>query len=540
MNQQRRLLATGLGNAARDLTDASSMGRGSMGTARYRGCGGLGAAGVASIRFPCVAHSSLGVHQACLWLRSKPVCRMGKPRWARCTRRSGSTLAKALRRVLVGARTVATFGGSQGVFAETLLRLAGAARRHRGRPDAGTHCAYRHRPLAARLGSIGDGRDARRRHSAQRSNRVARPLGTRIAVWQRTAGRRAMPTQPHFVKGSRPTRRGNRQGRQASSGPAQRAVGGVARSVAVWWQRRVRRSEPARAVRPRSGGIGREPARQPPRRARRVQDSGSLCGQANTSPRAATHLCHTSARWRCRFARSTRVAWSPTARDDADLHPRKQGASKSGVRVGASARLATRLATAGAWAATFSVALVAVLAAESSPVAAQVLPERTDPELNPEVNYIWPVQGTVVDPFRPPAKRWGSGNRGLEFATQPGSAFWAAERGVVSFAGPVGGRLHVTVTHPDGLRVSYSGVASMSVRRGDRVRQGQSLGTTDSRLHVGVRRGDTYLDPALIFGRARQTNSSPVRERVRLVPTSLPVYRLQLRWLQSAAGTAVF
>jgi murein DD-endopeptidase MepM/ murein hydrolase activator NlpD len=149
------------------------------------------------------------------------------------------------------------------------------------------------------------------------------------------------------------------------------------------------------------------------------------------------------------------------------------------------------------------------------------------------------VHGTVVDPFRPPDNPYGPGNRGLEFATQPGSAFWAAADGVVSFAGPVGGRLHVTVSHPDGLRVSYSGVATIGVSRGERVWQRQRLGTTGGRLHIGVRRGETYLDPAQVFGQGGGEDRRPALSRPRLVPTSLPVYRLQLRWLHSAAGIAV-
>ncbi len=157
----------------------------------------------------------------------------------------------------------------------------------------------------------------------------------------------------------------------------------------------------------------------------------------------------------------------------------------------------------------------------------------------PMPSYIWPVSGTVVDPFRAPSNPYGPGNRGLEFATQPGAPFWAASDGVVSFAGPVGGRLHVTVSHPDGLRVSYSGVATIGVARGAHVRRGQHLGTTSDRLHVGVRRGKTYLDPAQIFGPSRGPDAFLLRGRPRLVTPTASVYRLQLRWLHSGAGNAV-
>ena len=154
------------------------------------------------------------------------------------------------------------------------------------------------------------------------------------------------------------------------------------------------------------------------------------------------------------------------------------------------------------------------------------------------VNYVWPVAGTVIDPFRPPSHPYGPGNRGLEIATQPGSFYRAAADGVVSFAGPVGGRLHVTVTHPDGLRVLYSGVASIRVERGARVGQGAVLGTTADRLHVGVRRGEVYVDPAAVFGDDGWATAGHQGSAARLVPAGVSVYRLRLRWLHSGAGIA--
>lgn len=153
--------------------------------------------------------------------------------------------------------------------------------------------------------------------------------------------------------------------------------------------------------------------------------------------------------------------------------------------------------------------------------------------------YIWPVSGTVVDPFRPPSSAYGPGNRGLEFETRPGAPFWAANDGVVSFAGPVGGRLHVTVSHPDGLRVSYSGVGTIEVDRGERVLQGQRLGTVSDRLHVGVRMGDVYLDPAQIFAIRSDAGTRLSHGPTKLVPPTSSVYRLQLRWIHSGAGIAV-
>lgn len=118
------------------------------------------------------------------------------------------------------------------------------------------------------------------------------------------------------------------------------------------------------------------------------------------------------------------------------------------------------------------------------------------------VDYAPPVDAPITDPFRPPPKPWLPGNRGIEYATAPGTPVRAAGRGRVTFAGPVAGALHVTVTHPDGVRTSYSYLASIAVAAGTAVGRGQVLGTTGSRLHVGARRGTTYIDPASLWGRA--------------------------------------
>jgi hypothetical protein len=116
------------------------------------------------------------------------------------------------------------------------------------------------------------------------------------------------------------------------------------------------------------------------------------------------------------------------------------------------------------------------------------------------VAYRPPVDAPVVDGFRPPAEDWNAGNRGLEYATVAGTAVTASAAGEVVFAGPVAGGLHVVVLHDDGIRTSYSFLQTIAVHRGDKVRQGQSVGTAGDRFHFGARAGDAYVDPALLFG----------------------------------------
>src|SRR5438552_17907861 len=114
--------------------------------------------------------------------------------------------------------------------------------------------------------------------------------------------------------------------------------------------------------------------------------------------------------------------------------------------------------------------------------------------------YRPPVGAPVADAFRPPAEPWGAGNRGLAYATAPGATVRASAAGEVTFAGQVGGSLHVVVLHDDGIRTSYSFLRTIAVQRGDHVRQGQPVGTTgDTTFHFGARAGDAYIDPALLF-----------------------------------------
>ena len=158
-----------------------------------------------------------------------------------------------------------------------------------------------------------------------------------------------------------------------------------------------------------------------------------------------------------------------------------------------------------------SVAAVGRPASEAAP--ASVRPTRAR-HVHP---YLPPVDGPIVDHFRPPACTWCAGNRGIDYAVAPGASARASAAGVVTFAGPVGFDLFVVVAHADGLRTTYAFLASVGVSVGDRVAQGQVVGATGDRLHFGVRRGDDYLDPErllaglVVRSRLVPTDGSPAR-----------------------------
>jgi hypothetical protein len=129
-------------------------------------------------------------------------------------------------------------------------------------------------------------------------------------------------------------------------------------------------------------------------------------------------------------------------------------------------------------------------------------------------SYRPPVDAPVVDPFRAPASRYGPGNRGLEYGTAPATPVRAVGDGRVTFAGTVASTRHVTLLHDDGVRTTYSFLATIDVVAGQRLAQGDQVGTTAGRLHLGARRGDAYFDPASLFAAGPPT--------VRLVPFDEP------------------
>jgi hypothetical protein len=133
-------------------------------------------------------------------------------------------------------------------------------------------------------------------------------------------------------------------------------------------------------------------------------------------------------------------------------------------------------------------------------VAIAVLAGFAPPASAAPVTYIAPVSAPVTDPFRPPSTPYGAGNRGLQYGTTPGQVVRASAPGRVTFAGQVGGALHVVLQHADGVRTSYSFLRSITVRVGQTVRQSDTVGTaSDTPFHFGARIGDAYVDPAILI-----------------------------------------
>ena len=120
--------------------------------------------------------------------------------------------------------------------------------------------------------------------------------------------------------------------------------------------------------------------------------------------------------------------------------------------------------------------------AESGPKVAAVLADGC--------GWVAPVDAPVVDPFRPPAHRYGPGNRGLEYRTEQGQQVVAVANGEVGFVGPVGGTTYVVIHHRDGLRSTYGPLSSTLVLSGSQVLAHQPIAGAAPAMHLTARMGD--------------------------------------------------
>ena len=122
--------------------------------------------------------------------------------------------------------------------------------------------------------------------------------------------------------------------------------------------------------------------------------------------------------------------------------------------------------------------------------------------------WVWPVEGPVIRAFDPPDSPFGTGHRGIDIAAPSSSTLVAPESGTVTFAGPVGGRLFVTIDHGGGVVSTLSFLEVVLVRKGDEVAAGETVALSGSghadaevdHVHLGVRLDDVYVDPLDYLG----------------------------------------
>ena len=130
-------------------------------------------------------------------------------------------------------------------------------------------------------------------------------------------------------------------------------------------------------------------------------------------------------------------------------------------------------------------------------------------------DWVWPLHGEVITPYRNGADPYASGqHRGIDIAGDPGAPVVAAAAGEVRFAGTAGSSgLTVSIRTSDGrFDTSYLHLSSTAVREGDRIGTGERIGAVGSsgirsteraHLHFGVRDSGSrhaYHDPLGFLG----------------------------------------
>ncbi|MEA2378011.1 MAG: hypothetical protein QOD13_1918, partial [Thermoleophilaceae bacterium] len=144
-------------------------------------------------------------------------------------------------------------------------------------------------------------------------------------------------------------------------------------------------------------------------------------------------------------------------------------------------------------------------------------------------DWVWPVRGEVITPYRNGDDPYASGqHRGIDIAADVGTPVVAAAGGEIRFAGPAGASGLTVSVRIDGGRydTSYLHLSSTAVRKGERVAAGDRLGavgTTGVRsaeqphLHFGV--AYAYHDPLALLPPA----AAPERPRETPSPSPAPV-----------------
>lgn len=116
--------------------------------------------------------------------------------------------------------------------------------------------------------------------------------------------------------------------------------------------------------------------------------------------------------------------------------------------------------------------------------------------------FVWPLQGRVISRFG--AKGKGLHNDGINLAAARGTPVYAAQSGVVAYAGNElrGFGNLVLIRHSNGIMSAYAHNDSLLVKSGETVRRGQriakvgSTGSVDEpQLHFEIRSGRDAIDP---------------------------------------------
>ncbi len=161
--------------------------------------------------------------------------------------------------------------------------------------------------------------------------------------------------------------------------------------------------------------------------------------------------------------------------------------------------------------------------------------------------WTWPASGEVLEPFVFGGDPYAGGqHRGVDIAGEQGSFVLAPASGDVAFAGTVGsnGKV-VTIETTDGYSVTLVQLGSFSVRKGDTVREGATVGAIGPSgtpehevpyVHLGIRVTSDpqgYVDPlTLLPPRAAPAPPPPPPSPAPPPASSSPLHRCTPRRLR--------
>lgn len=119
----------------------------------------------------------------------------------------------------------------------------------------------------------------------------------------------------------------------------------------------------------------------------------------------------------------------------------------------------------------------------------------------------WPVQGKIISKYGATAD--GLRNDGVNIAAPAGAPVVAAADGVVAYAGNElrGFGNMILIRHADGWVTAYAHSQSLTVKKGDVVKRGQTIArvgqtgnVTSPQLHFEIRKGTSAQDPMKYLG----------------------------------------
>lgn len=121
---------------------------------------------------------------------------------------------------------------------------------------------------------------------------------------------------------------------------------------------------------------------------------------------------------------------------------------------------------------------------------------------------VWPVKGTVASKFGQDVG--GRKNDGINILANKGDAIHAAGEGVVVYADSrlKGYGNMIIIQHPNGYLSAYAHADGMKVKKGDKVKQGQTIATVGQsggvdkpQVHFALRKDKLAVDPQAVLGK---------------------------------------